>query len=148
MDKFLELLIEKGVVKKEALKGLQEQADSSGISLEEMLVNQGVKEEDLVKIKAEALGFPAKFLKDQRVPLEVLKTVPEESARYYKIIPLAVTDENVLEIGMLDPTDIKAQEAVQFIASKLNLPFKIYLIALSDFKEVLEEYKALGAEMT
>lgn len=148
MDKFLELLIEKGIVKREILQNLKKQSEDSETPIEEMLINQGVAEEDLIKIKSEALDVPAKFLKGGRVPFEVLKNIPEESARYYRFVPLEITEEGILEIGMTDPTDLKAQEAIQFIASKLNLPFKIYLISSSSFKEVLEEYKAIGAEVT
>lgn len=148
MDKFLELLIEKGIIKREILQNLKKQSDLSETPIEELLISQGVVEEDLIKIKSEALGAPAKFLKGEKVLFEVLKAIPEESARYYKFVPLEITEEGILEIGMINPADLKAQEAIQFIASKLNLPFKIYLIAPSDFKEVMEEYKAIGAEVT
>ena len=148
MDKFFELLIERGLVKREILQNLKKQSEESETPIEELLINQGLAEEDLIKIKSEASGVPAKFLKGEKVLFEVLKTVPEESARYYKFVPLEIAEEGTLEIGMINPADLKAQEAVQFIASKLNLPFKIYLIAPSDFKEVMEEYKAIGAEVT
>jgi len=58
---------------------------------------------------------------------EVLSLIPEESARFYKIIPLALK-ENVLEVAMVNPDDIKAREAIDFIARKNNLDSKIYLI--------------------
>lgn len=148
MDKFLELLIERGIIKREILQNLKKQSETSETPIDELLIDQGITEEDLIKIKSEALETPAKFLKGGKVPFEVLKTIPEESVRYYKFVPLEITEEGILEIGMIDPTDSKAREAIQFIASKLNLPFKIYLIASSDFKEVLEEYKAIGAEVT
>lgn len=144
----MELLIEREVVKREVLQNLKKQSDSSETPIEELLISQGIAEEDLIKIKSGALGVPAKFLKGSKVLFEVLKTTPEESARYYKFVPLEITEEGILEIGMINPADLKAQEAIQFIASKLNLPFKIYLIAPSDFKEVMEEYKAIGAEVT
>src|SRR3989344_1002299 len=148
MDKFFELLIERGLVKREILQNLKKQSEESETPIEELLINQGLAEEDLIKIKSEASGVPAKFLKGEKVLFEVLKTVHEESARYYKFVRLEITEEGTLKIGMINPADLKAQEAVQFIASKLNLPFKIYLISPSDFKEVMEEYMAIGAEVT
>lgn len=73
--------------------------------------------------------------------------IPEESARHYRLVPLKVA-QGILDVGMIDPTDIDAREALQFISSKLNMPFKIFVISLSDFKLVLEEYKGIGGEVT
>lgn len=148
MNRFLELLIAKKLITKEEFLNLKKQAETQNASIEELLISQGISEKDIIETKAEALGLPARFLEGKKVPFEVLKTVPEESVNFYKFVPLEVTQDGILEIGMLDPTNLQAQEAIQFIASRLNLPFKIYLISPSDFKEIIQEYKALGVEVT
>lgn len=148
MDKLFELLIQRGLINAESLQEVKKIYDENGSQLDDLLIQKGIKEEDLIKAKGEAFDFPIKSLGGAKIPFETLKTIPEESARYYKLIPLGVNEEGVFEIGIVDPADFKSQEAAQFIASKLNLPFKIYLISHSDFKSVMEEYKALGIEVT
>jgi type IV pilus assembly protein PilB len=83
----------------------------------------------------------------QKVPSEVLKYVPRNSAVYYGFVPLRVRD-GVLEVGMLDANNIEARDALQFIASRLGLPFKVFTIAKADFEEVLRGYEGLGSQVT
>ncbi len=62
-------------------------------------------------------------------------------------MPLAIKD-NVLEIGMVDPDNIESRDALTFILSKLNMPYKIYVILEKDFKKVAESYKGLSGEVS
>ena len=48
------------------------------------------------------LEIPTRELGDAKVPYDVLKFIPQESAEHYHLAPLSVVD-GVLEIGMLDP---------------------------------------------
>ncbi|OHA08389.1 MAG: hypothetical protein A3B37_01645 [Candidatus Sungbacteria bacterium RIFCSPLOWO2_01_FULL_59_16] len=115
--------------------------------LEAVIAESGVPEREVALAKSEVLGVPAKFLEGRHVPFEILKYIPEESAKFYQFAPLD-EKEGMLEVGMVNPDDVNAQEALKFIASRLNLPFKIYLIAPSDLAQVLEDYKSLGSEVT
>ncbi len=60
--------------------------------------------------------------------------------------PIGLAD-NVLEVGVTDPGNIQAMDALQFIAGKLNIPFKIFLISKSDFKKVIGNYKGITGEV-
>jgi hypothetical protein len=35
----------------------------------------------------------------------------------------------VLEIGLLDPDNIEARDALNFISAKIAMPYKVYLIS-------------------
>ncbi|MBL7045228.1 MAG: type II/IV secretion system protein, partial [Parcubacteria group bacterium] len=76
----------------------------------------------------------------------VFKYIPEESALHYNFVPLGVTD-NVLEVGVVDPDNIEALDALNFISSKINMPFKVYLVAQNDFATVLKMYKGFSGEV-
>jgi type IV pilus assembly protein PilB len=54
----------------------------------------------------------------------------------------------VLEVGMVDPDNITARDALNFISSRVNLPFKIYVISEADFEKVMNLYKGLSSEVT
>ena len=145
--RFADLLLQKGLITRDKFESARGEAERTGLLLEEILENQGLSSAQILEAKTKATGIPAKSLEGGRVPFDILRYVPEDSARNYRFVPLGMK-EGVLEIGMLDPSDLDAREALQFIASRLNLPFRVYLISAADFKRVLEEYKGLGGEVT
>ena len=92
------------------------------------------------------LDIPVRDLGGKGVPFDVLKYVPEESAIHYNFVPLDMRD-GVLEVGIVDPENIEARDAIAFIASRVGVPFKIFLISDSDFKGVLQSYKGITGEV-
>ncbi len=82
-----------------------------------------------------------------KVPPETLNYIPKTSSDYYRIIPLRIRD-GVLEVGMIDPGNIEARDALQFIASKVGLPFKIFSIGQADFDQIAKGYEGLSSEVT
>ncbi len=89
---------------------------------------------------------PTREIGDAKIPYEVLKYVPEESAMHYGLAPLAVVDD-VLEIGMIDPDDIQGVDALNFIARSTGMPYKIFRITQPDFDRILAMYRGLGGEV-
>ncbi len=142
-----DILISKGILATDAAAAFRREARSSGQPLEEVLYQHGLPERDVVLAKSELLGIPVKFLEGKRVPFDILKNIPEESAKFYQFVPLD-KEGGALEIGMINPDDTNAQEALKFIATRLDMPFKVYLIMPSDLKAILSEYKSLGGEVT
>ena len=122
-------------------------ARAKGIPLEDELVGRGINEEKILRARGEALGIPTLSLNKRKVPFDVLKNIPEESARHYQFVPIGL-DEGTIHIGMIDPENIEAKEALKFIASRLNQPFKLFLISKRDFASVLENYKGISGEVT
>lgn len=142
-----ELLAQKGVIPREDVAALSEQANAIGGDSEAVLTKQGVPREDILAAKAELAGIPLVNLEEREIPFDVLKYVPEESAAYYRFVPLGLS-EGALEIGIVDPDNLEALDAISFISSKLGLPYKLFLISESDFKKILQSYKGLSGEVT
>lgn len=142
-----DILIAKNLLASDQVEEARRRAREEKRPLDTVLYELGVSERDLVLAKSELLNIPVKSLEGSKVPFEILKNIPEESAKFYQVVPLASKDE-MLEVGMINPDDVTAQEALKFIASRLNIPFKIFLITPSDLKSVLAEYKGLGGEVT
>ena len=118
-----------------------------GVALDEALIEAGVTKEDILKGKGLYYNLPTRELLGKGVPFEILKYIPEDSASYYHFAPIGISSE-VLEIGITDPENIEARDALQFIATKLGMPFKIYLIPDEDLKVILESYRGLTGEVT
>ncbi|PIT91155.1 hypothetical protein COU17_02015, partial [Candidatus Kaiserbacteria bacterium CG10_big_fil_rev_8_21_14_0_10_49_17] len=100
----------------------------------------------VAKSAGDTAGALPRSVGDTKIPFEILRFIPEESAMHYRLVPLGVT-EGVLEIGMLDPDDIRGIDALNFIARTSGMPFKIYQITQEDFDAVLAMYRGLGGEV-
>ncbi len=84
--------------------------------------------------------------RETKIPPDVLVLVPEDSARFYKMIPLAL-DGNVLDVGLVDPDDVKAQEALNFLASRSGLITRVFKISEGDWEVLIKQYAGLGEEV-
>ncbi len=143
----LDVLTTKKVIDRKTLAAFREEMRLAHVTAEQVARKHGVGEDALIDAKGELLGIPTKSIKDKTIPFEVLQYIPEESAMHYKFVPIGVTD-NVLEVGVVDPDNIEARDALTFIASKIKMPFKIFLISEEDFKQVITLYKGLSGEVT
>jgi type IV pilus assembly protein PilB len=142
----LEILVNKALLKKEDIAFIEAQLHESGTSLEDILKEKGLSDADILQAKSEYLDIPMRSLDGVDVSTSILKYIPEESARYYGFVPIAVTD-NVLEVGIIDPDNIEGRDALNFIASKVNMPFKIFLISKKDFDKTVTLYKGISGEV-
>ncbi len=100
-----------------------------------------------VKSNKSAQSVPTKSLKDVKVSDKILEYISQESAEHYRIVPMAVKD-GVLEVGALDPNDLETRDALNFISSRVGMPYKLFLISQEDFGALLDRYKGLSGEVT
>jgi type IV pilus assembly protein PilB len=144
---FLSFLTEKQVIVPEQLPFLKEQIKSSNKTIESILVENGFSAQDLLELKGEYFGVPFKKVDTQSISYDILKLIPEESARYYKFIPLSLKD-GVLEVGILNPENIEARDALSFITNKENLTYNLFLISQDAYDELIEMYKGISGEVS
>jgi type IV pilus assembly protein PilB len=143
---FIDSLVEKGIIKKSEVESITKEIHDNGSTINESLLSRGIESSIIMKLKSEYFNIPIKNIDNIDSSFEILKYVPEESATYYKFVPIGVSD-GVLEIGIVNPDNIGARDAIQFIVSKLNIPFKLYLISHEDFKSIVVQYKGLSGEV-
>src|SRR3989344_1012776 len=142
----LDSLVSKGVIALDDLASVKAEAKKQGLSAEEILYQRGVSEDAVLEVKSEILGVPAKRLMGTKVPYELLREIPEESARFYQFVPIGSSEEELL-VGMVHPDVFSARAAVELCVSRLRPPFKVFLNAPSDFQAVLQEYKSISGEV-
>lgn len=85
-------------------------------------------------------------LAGREVGVDVLREIPEEAAIFYRFVPI-VREGDVLKVGMVDPSDLKAKEALRFIVQRSELKLDVYLISQADFEEILKQYRTLRGEV-
>ncbi len=116
------------------------------VPIDSYVEKYGITEDQLLKARSNLYGIPIKKIDAKTIDLGVLKYIAQESALQYKFIPLAVND-GILEVGMVDPEFLSAKDALQFISSKIGLPYTIVLVAKSDFDKAMELYRGLSGEV-
>ncbi|KND48658.1 MAG: type IV pilus assembly protein PilB [Parcubacteria bacterium C7867-005] len=143
----LDVLRDKKIIKADEIPAIEAEAKSSGMSLEQVLVARGIPPEKILEGKGTELDIPTRSLKNVDIPGKILEYIPEESASHYRFIPIGVKD-GVLEVGIVDPHDIEARDALNFISSRISMPYKLFLVSEEDLSSALDLYKGLSGEVT
>ena len=144
---FLDVLAQQNVIAGSDIPYITEEARSTGQSVEEVLRSRQIEGGVILKAKSDFLKIPTREIGDTNISFDILKYIPQESANHYKIIPLGIKD-GVLEVGIVDPENIEARDALNFISNKTNVPFKIFLISEDDFEKTLKAYNGLSGEVS
>ncbi len=142
----ISLLADTGVLDRSRIPDIQAEIKKTGAAEEVVLQKAGVSLKDILKAKGEYYGVPTRELGEKPVPFDILRYIPEESARYYQLSPVSVTD-GVLEVGIVDPDNLEARDALTFISAKIGMPYKLFLITQTDFDRLLTQYKGLSGEV-
>lgn len=145
----LTLLEQSGRISSDEAEPLKRQAGgvhSSPAALEDVLSKRGISLEDILKIKSAYYQMPARLAGDLHLSFEVMRLIPEENARHYGLIPLEVTDGS-LSIGIVDPDNLEARDALNFIATRAGMPYTLYLISHTDFDRLILQYQGFAGEV-
>jgi len=144
--KLLQELFANGILSEEKKDQLEKEALKLGKREEELILERKIISEDsLFELKSKILKVPLKKVKAEEVPADVLELIPEEASVNYKIAALSKSD-NFIQIGMVYPEDISAQNALRFLASQENFNYQVYLLTPSNLNNLLKQRKNIGAE--
>lgn len=143
----LQQLVKKGILDKEKSTSLEYEIKTSGRKEEEVILERGITSESfLFDLKSQTIKVPLKKVYLEDVSLKVLELIPEESAKYYTMIPLNYKD-TTLEVGMVYPEDLKAKEALNFLARQGKFSYRVFLITPSNYEKIFGKYKTLRREV-
>ncbi len=143
----LALLEQGGVIDHELAAQLLPQLTKANAKSEAILLGAGVPLQEILKAKGAYFGVPTRDMGSKAVSFDILGLIPEESAKHYRFAPLSI-DDGVLSIGVTDPDNLEARDALTFISAKVGMPYKLYLITESDFDKVLSQYKGFSGEVS
>jgi len=110
---FLTELAQKGVIQESSVSDIETAAQTSGKTIEEVLLSRDVSPEVILAAKGVYYGLPTKSVDARGMSFDALEHIPEESARHYKVVPLGVED-GVLSVGIVDPDNIEAKGPIHF----------------------------------
>ncbi len=141
---FYDFIINKQIIKPEDVDRFNE--DIKKFSIEQALLNYGFTENDILEVKGEFSNLPVRQV-DPKVVHDILKYIPEQSAAFYKIVPIGIQD-GFLEVGILNPDSMESRDALNFISTRINMPFKLFLISEENYGEIMSAYKGLSNEVS
>jgi len=137
-EQLKKFLIDFNLISKEEILKAEKKAKKEDRIMEEVLLSDNIIEEkDLAHLKAYILGIPFIKIGEEKIPLEVLKIIPEPIARKHNIIAYK-KNENRLEVAMLDPNDL---QTIEFIRKKSNLKILSRLTTRECIKNALMQYE-------
>src|SRR3989344_1368955 len=90
---FLDILVSYGEIDEKEAVDIHKESKKKNITEEEELLERGVREEMILKAKGEAFGIPTLSLRGKKIDFELLKHIPEESARHYQFAPIGFEDD-------------------------------------------------------
>ncbi|HXK36617.1 MAG TPA: GspE/PulE family protein [Candidatus Paceibacterota bacterium] len=125
-----------------AADAAKEQKDFGALLVERELMSDA----DLATFKSELYRIPLVDLTQTDLDPKALQEVSEDVAGFYRVVPFALSD-GVLKVGILDPEDFSALEALKFIAADKGLKLEKYAISYRDFGAALKNFKSLKGEV-
>ncbi|MFH0853741.1 MAG: GspE/PulE family protein [bacterium] len=146
-QELLDTLIQEKIVTQADLDELIAKAKAAHQPLQAVLLNSHtIREEDIVKAKGKLYNIPYMDLFGRIVRAEILNIIPQELAQNYRMVSFQKSADE-LSVAMVNPSDFKALEAIEFIARKNNVKIKYHIASESGIKYILRQYESLSAEV-
>ena len=142
---FISALVDKGLLPAKARAAVEADLIKKR-PLDTVLAEHNVSLEKALIEVGKNYNLPSLILGDPPADEEVFHYIPIDSALHYGFVPIKIVD-GVLQVGVVDPDNIEAFDALQFISSKIGLPYKLFLITKQDFDRVTEAYENLSGEV-
>lgn len=135
----LETLANNGVINQYQIDDILEKTQELGGDIDQALAFFGIDSRAVRAARSQASGVPESEIDLNSLRYEDLKFIPEASARLYRSVSFGTDSEGAVMVGMVDPTNLQARNALQFIFSEENTPYKIFVISYDDFNAIMEQ---------
>jgi type IV pilus assembly protein PilB len=143
----LQALKERGGVEESLIAQAEEMISDTGRPVDEVLIELGMDKHEVRNFLAEFYQVPAFEIPEGfKVTQEVLDYVSEESSMHYQMVPVKVEDE-VLVVGVNNPDNLQMREALNFISTKNNLPYRLTYMLTEDVATIQNFYSNLEGDV-
>lgn len=146
-QQLLKTLTSENLISNELADDITKKATDRKVTPEEIIQSENLVSSDaLAEVKSKLLKIPFANLSGVKIPQNILNSIPQEVAENYKMIPFEKKGKE-LHMGLVNPENFKAIEAVEFLAQKEHLKVKIFIISSNAFRSAFHQYQALGDEV-
>jgi len=140
-------LVKRGVIENSTAQKVLRDAELGNRQPEDLIYERRLAPEEAVaKVKSEMLGAPYRKVDAASINEALFKIIPKETSQTYRVIPIERT-QDMFVVGMFRPDDVRAQEALRFIAKQQKINLGVYVVTLSDLNAVWRRYSPYKSEV-
>ncbi len=140
----IDLLVEKGIITQEQLSRAKDEVNRTGMPVEKALEKLGfISAVDIAQVVAESMGVPFIDLSEYIIDPEVVKLIPESTAKKYLVVPLFKIGDS-LTAAMANPQDILALDEIR-MKSKVSTVEPVLSTMEMIQRAIDQYYGALGS---
>lgn len=137
-DRLKHTLVEEGLVDSAVLENCIEEAMNTNRQLTSVLIEKDIVDEELiVHGVAYVSGVPYVNLTSAVINQDILGLLRQDIAERFMAVPLAEV-QNRLAVAMIDAGNV---QSVDYLASQIQRPVKVFMASETSIKHVLEQYK-------
>lgn len=142
-----ETLANLGLLNSQQLQTLQQEMQSGGKSVEDILLQKNMLSEEIIaKAKAVMLDVPFIDLSSAKIDNELLKIIPEKVSKTYMVIPFHKDEsKQELRVAMLNPADF---QTLEFLEKRTNCRIEPYMAIKSQIEKIQSSYGSLSGEVS
>ncbi len=143
----LDVLLEAGKIDESQHNELVEEHKISGRPYDELIAEKNIIDDELLtKAGGTILGVPYFDLVGKKIELEVLNLIPREVSDTNQAIAFE-RDGDGVNIGMVNPRDMRAVQAIDFLARTRKFKPHYFIISKASFNSAYKLYKKIGEEV-
>lgn len=140
-------LIQLKVISDVDAEGFKKIAESENKDFGRVLIEKNIiSDKDLLTVESNLYRLPIVELDKTELNKDALKEIAEDIVNFYKIAPFA-KEGNTLMVGMINPEDVGALEALKFIAEDKGYALEKYVLSYKDFDSIVRQYRTLTGEV-
>lgn len=144
--KILQELFARGIISESKMDELSKKVEGFEKTEEDIILEKNlVSESELFIIKSKILGMPLVDVDPEKIPLSILELIPEEASANYKMSATGKVNNNI-QIGMVYPENIVAQNALRFLANQEKFNYQVHLIKPSNLLKIFKQRQNISSE--
>ncbi|MFA5021251.1 MAG: GspE/PulE family protein [Patescibacteria group bacterium] len=147
-EQLKDYLIGQGLIDADKFEAAAVKAEKNNRDLEEILVDgRLINEPELTAAKGKIYSLPIADLTETKAVQAALTLLPQKVAENYQAI-IFDFQNNRAKVGLVDPGNFLAHEAIDFLAQGNGWQVDYYAISLADFRRALSQYGSSKIELT
>ncbi len=105
-----------------------------------------ISDEDWVRARGVFYDIEYSNLIGAKLESDILNILPQNLSENYQMVIFNKEGANI-KVGLVDPTNFKAIEALNYLARKKNFQVKYYIISEDSYRAAYKQYETLGEEV-
>ncbi len=146
-ENLIEILAKDNALDQEQLNELRLRLQT-GEEIDIVARDLDINENKIAKAQGKFFNLPYIDLFGENIELDVLYLIPKDLSLNYQVIPFEYDAKTKkLKVGIVDPGNFKAIEAIEFIGRKNDYHIEYFVITKGAFLKTVKQYDSLKTEV-